>query len=273
MLDRWFGEDKVVDEYEFVSQYRMDTNTTGGVSYKLYTFPEMPGLGVVSIRGSEAAMDWIVDAQLWSTAALVQVVRAVIPLGWIFTPVLDNLVRVVSLLQNYNLKEVSYYTRTTRFVNDMLSGAYNGTKLNNIRVTGASLGGGISIITGAQTGAPTVAISGINAMLSRKTFTPELTASQLNTRVFNVIPDRDIIARIDDKGALFQEIQCRAPVNSLMGCHSMWRSLCEIQYQCGSGGRPIICWCATKYGYPIPKQSGNQTWKEVCAKDYEGVEP
>lgn len=101
-------------------------------------------------------------------------------------------------------------------------------------------------------------------MMSRQTFDPPITVQQLNSRVLNVIPDRDIIAAIDDPANLYQRIECRAPVNDLFGCHSMYRSLCEYAYQCGSNGRPVLCWCVSKYGYPIPEQYGNTTWEEAC---------
>ena len=108
----------------------------------------------------------------------------------------------------------------------------------------------------------------ISAMISRNTFDPPVTVGQLNTRILNVIPDRDYIARIDDPGRLYQRIECRAPAYSLFGCHSMWRSLCEFAYQCWSEGRPILCWCVSKYGYPPPAPTANNTgitWENACA--------
>ena len=101
-------------------------------------------------------------------------------------------------------------------------------------------------------------------MLSRHTFDPPITVEQLNSRVLNVIPDRDLIASIVDPGDLYQRIECRAPAHSLFGCHSMYRSLCEYAYQCGSNGRPVLCWCVSKYGYPIPDQLGSTEWEEAC---------
>ena len=159
---------------------------------------------------------------------------------------------------------VSYYTTTTKFINDLLSGEYGDGKYTTLRVTGASLGGGLAIITGAQTNTTTVAISGLNAMISRRCFTPPLTVEALNTHVFNVIPDRDPIAAVDDPGRLFQRTECRAPMNSFFGCHSMWRSICELSFQCGTMGRPVLCWCVSKYGYPEPIPNGTTSFSEVC---------
>jgi len=146
---------------------------------------------------------------------------------------------------------------------------FEGRTYTNLRITGTSLGGGLALLTGAITGASAICFSALNAMFSRRTFLPPITVEQLNTRVFNVIPQRDIIANIDRPGRLYQRIQCRGPKNDWFACHSMFRTLCEIQYQCGSQGKPINCLCVSKYGYPIPTQNGTVTWEDTCA----GYEP
>lgn len=98
-------------------------------------------------------------------------IRAIIPLGWVFTPILDDIVTVVSYVEDPQLKEVAYYTYITDFINALKEDnyTYNGKSFDTLRLTGASLGGGLSIISGAQTQTTAVAISGINAVLARNT--------------------------------------------------------------------------------------------------------
>lgn len=137
----------------------------------------------------------------------------------------------------------------------------------DIQVTGHSLGGGLAIITGAQANIPAIALSGPNALIGRDTFDPPLSTEALNTMTFNVIPDRDIVPRFDDHGKLFQQINCLAGSNDLIGCHNSFRSLCEIIYTCGTMGRPALCECHTLFGYPKPKANENatQSFDEACA--------
>ena len=45
------------------------------------------------------------------------------------------------------------------------------------------------------------------AMVSRQTLDPPITVEQLNSYVLNVVPDRDLIASIDDPGNLHQRIE------------------------------------------------------------------
>jgi len=177
-----------------------------------------------------------------------------------WTPILHRLLDLLAFIVTDTLDEVAFYRQTTAFV-EHLKESGNYTKLH---ITGQSLGGGISIITGAQTLIPAIAISGPNAMLARDTFDPPLTKEALNEMVFNVVPDRDMVPRVGDLGDLYQNIQCRAEKNDLFGCHSSVRSVCEIIYTCGSMNRPVLCECATLYGYPEPTQTGNTTFTEFC---------
>ena len=205
LLDQWFGPKVLVDEEEFVTQYRKDTGTSSPVYFKLFSLPEYPGYGIMSIRGSETAMDWISNLQLWSAAGLAQMVKWLTPFGWVWGPIIPDLVHLVSMVETEAIQRVSYYKTTTQFVNDILENGYGediGKDFTNIHITGVSLGGGLAIITGAQTSAYTVAFSGMGATLSRYTYDPPVELDKLNTHTFNFIPERDYIARIGGRAPL-----------------------------------------------------------------------
>lgn len=51
-MTEWFGPDTIVDEKEFVTQYREESGTVmSPVYFKLFSFPSYPGYAVMSIRG------------------------------------------------------------------------------------------------------------------------------------------------------------------------------------------------------------------------------
>jgi hypothetical protein len=130
-----------------------------------------------------------------------------------------------------------------------------------------SLGGGLAIITGAQTGIVAIALSGPNAMLSRKMFDPPITADDLDSQTFNIIPDRDVVPMLDDRAQNFQLIRCETDLSDFVGCHDSTRSLCEIMYTCGSGDRPVLCECVRTFNYPLPvpkDPDSTVTFAEVC---------
>ena len=263
-LDLWFGDGVAKDEVELTLEFRKQVSGgNAAVSYHLVSFTNSQGdqIAVVVVRGSTTSWEWMTDAQLWSGAAIAQIVRGILPLGEVFTPIIHQLLNGVSFLESDSLEEVALYQQTTQFVRLVQqSGLYTA-----VAITGQSLGGGISLITAAQTGIPGIAISGPNNMLSRETFSPAFTRDDITQFLFNVIPERDIVPRIDDVGMQHQEIRCRAKKNDLFGCHSSIRSLCEIMYSCGSGNRPPLCECATKFGYPEAMfVQGNQSYTDVC---------
>ena len=99
------------------------------------------------------------------------------------------------------------------------------------------------MISGAQQKVPAVALSGPNAVISRRTFRPSISKSDLEKYTFNIVPDRDIVPRLDDLSQNYQRINCRTGLNDPIGCHFATRSICEILLSCGSKGRPIPCEC------------------------------
>jgi lipase ATG15 len=133
-----------------------------------------------------------------------------------------------------------------------------------VAITGHSLGGGLSIITGAQTKTPAVALSGPNAMLTRQSLDPRVEASDLDRYTFNIIPERDVVPMFDDVAQNYQHIRCETEQSDFVGCHDSTRSLCEITYTCGSTNRPFICECYYTYDYPLPVALGNRTFEEAC---------
>jgi len=265
-LDKWFGAGIASDNAKYVQDYRKTVSDDSAVTYKFISFDRsengLKPMGLISIRGTVTAWDALTDIQLWSAAAIFQVLREILPGGQIWTPILNHLVNMISWLASESIDRVAFYKETTAFARNL----QEDENYDDIQVTGHSLGGGLAIITAAQANIPGVALSGPNAMIGRNTFHPPITEEALNTMVFNVIPDRDVVPRFDDRGKLFQEINCLADSNDLIGCHNSLRSLCEILYTCGTRGRPALCECTTDFGYPAPnpKPDATRSFEEAC---------
>jgi len=163
LLDAWFGPGYVFDESDFVAKHRASTGTDRiPVWFKLFslnTTAATDGVktGIVSVRGSDTSIDWLVNMQLWLSSGMAEFIYRIVPLNFIFSPIIDDMVTVVNLIQSESLKKVSYYNVVAAFCRDII----DDLKLyDKLRLTGASLGGGIAIIAGAQANIPAVAISG-----------------------------------------------------------------------------------------------------------------
>jgi lipase ATG15 len=167
---------------------------------------------------------------------------------------------LINLLQSEAIGKISFYKVTTEFAEELKEDP----SFETVQLTGHSLGGGLAIISGAQSRLPAVALSGPNAMLSGKSFNPQVFPEELNRYTFNIVPDRDIVARFDDVADQFQRIRCTAPANDFVKCHDFTRSLCEIIYTCGTGDRPALCECHTLLGYPKPTTDGEQNFDDLC---------
>ncbi len=130
-LKTWFGniaaENLVENVSEFKKTYHTE-NSEGPVQYKLFNFPDQK-LQIIAVRGTANPWDALADLQLWSSAALAQYVRAILPLGMWWTGILSHIVKAISVIEDRSLKEVSYYRETTAFVKSLKS--MNGTEYNN----------------------------------------------------------------------------------------------------------------------------------------------
>ena len=135
-------------------------------------------------------------------------------------------------------------------------------------ITGHSLGGGIALITGAQTHITAVGLSAPNTVLARDVVNPKLELDDLKKYTFNIVPERDIFPKIGDQLAI-EKIKCRNDAKDFFSCHDKARSLCEMLYSCGNVKRPVYCQCVTQMDYPEPSSVDNDglSFKEVCSAE------
>ena len=268
ILPKMFGEGVVIDEGELVTKKREELGSTNipvvsscrphrdslvtveiahlnfflGKYFKFFSFPVAPDAGLIVIRGSTTMWDWMVNFQIWSSSALAQIMKWLLPYGWIWTSVMDEVSRhsfgkipsfyylrcltdyllflsqiayIAAFLQTEELTEALYSSVTVAFANEMKS------NYSNLQVAGHSLGGGTAMITGTQAKLASVAFSGPSIVLPRHVL--GITMDDINQYAFNVIPDRDFIPRIGGRVRNNQQIECLADPSSLIGCHSMWR--------------------------------------------------
>lgn len=145
---KWFGSQAEIEYFtntstiikEFEDSYTVPSN----VVYMLFGFPneEDPAknVAVLSIKGTDNGWDILADAQIWTGAAISRLVRSLIPLGSLFTPLLEDLIWFVSLIESKHLRKQSFYQKITELVKHLDNDTIFKQKYPNLILTGHSLG-------------------------------------------------------------------------------------------------------------------------------------
>lgn len=82
---------------------------------------------------------------------------SLLPAGSLFKPILDDILLGMGYIESKHLKDIQLNSQTTGLANYIRDDiGFNGS----LSITGHSLGGGISLITGAQANISAIAISG-----------------------------------------------------------------------------------------------------------------
>ena len=192
---------------------------------------------ILSIRGTFVSKDAFMDVQLY------------------FPSVFLNILSSFSLF-NKNKKSLSFrfieyslsipyriffqYLIVENYLNDLLK-AYYDEKLylkKNIVIVGHSLGGGLAKIFGRLVKRQAISLSGpgINAFHSLWGY--EGNSENFDVSVIDLIPDFDVVPRIEISGGTIHRIICKAGISA---CHGKERSLCEVLIMCRNPSYELYC--------------------------------
>lgn len=260
-LDKWYGTNVASNQDEIISVFK---GAWGGTSlkYKLIGFNQQAGFAVITI-GTDRFASSLAGMKVWTGVFLSQVVRALIPLGDLWTPLLNKVVMIVSRLEVHS---TDAFAAAYEEIGALVQTLIHSGEFSEVVLTGHGFGGGVAFISGAHNELKTVGLSSPSILELGSTLNPPLSRDQIHRNVLNIAPERDLISNIGARVHRQQDIQCRSGASDLLGCHNPIRSLCEIQSRCGSGGRPILCACHERYGYDKPVAIGNRTFEEACSR-------
>jgi hypothetical protein len=90
-LNKWFmNTTQAIHDVETVLDFREKIGEAdSSVHFKFVKFPQYK-LNMILIRGTQTKWDMLADSQLWTAASLMQWLRALLPFGGMWTPILDR---------------------------------------------------------------------------------------------------------------------------------------------------------------------------------------
>lgn len=123
---------------------------------------------------------------------------------------------------------------------------------HSIVLTGHSLGGGIAQIAASQLNLPALVWSAPGVMYSASKF--NISAQNSRRNVWVVMPDNDVVPRVDLQAGNVERIMCRTKNGDQelpQSCHSLFKTTCEVFRLCGDGRNFTAC-----HDYVKPEQLG-----------------
>lgn len=200
---------------------------------------------IVAFKGTSTVEDVYLDVALWATVRVMQFLSNLSPLSKVLP--IDQVQWMVDKFRPSQLSQ-----KETKMWNQMQLKMTEIQKLDKRKLvfTGHSLGGGFAQVMAARTGtsalvfsAPGMAFSATRFGVYRDVletsggFTDEIRGMQVTMRdITNVIPQFDVVPRVDMQAGLVQPIACRDSNGTFgepVACHSILRSSCEIWRVCG----------------------------------------
>lgn len=102
--------------------------------------------------------DWLVNAQLWLSVGVMEYFLDFLPPGIFFHSILDEILKAMGILENKRLKDLMMNRHISTLIEYMRNdGGFDGSKIS---LTGHSMGGGVALVSGAQTNTPAISVSG-----------------------------------------------------------------------------------------------------------------
>ena len=183
---------------------------------------------ILSIKGTTNKKDIFLDLQLYLPSVLLTLLS--------YFSLLTNQKDTYSFrFLEYSLslpyRLFSQYLIIDGYLRDLIE-AYNKNKLNfkkNVVIVGHSLGGGLAKLLGRFIGKQAVSLSGPGVNAFHSLWEYEGSSDDFEISAIDLIPDMDLIPRVEVSGGTSYRIICK---EGPLKCHGAEKSLCEVLIMC-----------------------------------------
>ena len=189
--------------------------------------PDEKPLTIFAIQGSIKKLDWWVDIEIFCSSAIFNL------LNTISISQLESLTsKVINWLLTIPLRLLEKFTLFNKYVEslELIGSEIEKIKdTRNILITGHSLGGGLSKFLGLKYHKESISFSGPGITPLEYKLKDEIDYKYYKMNLIDVIPDYDIIPRIESTAGIKYRVLCN---KGFFGCHNIKRTICQIGATC-----------------------------------------
>ena len=225
-INKSFFKEKIenITEMKIINE-----NSTYGVALLItLQIPNERPLSIFTIQGSIKKLDWWVDIEIFCSSAIFSFLNRISVsqleslsskiINWLLTMPLRFLDKITLFKK--------YFNSLDPYISEEIKNI-NGT--NNIIFVGHSLGGGLAKYFGLKYHKESVSFSGPGITPLEFKLKDELNYKYFKTNLIDVIPDYDIIPRIETSAGIRYRVLCN---KGFFECHGIERTICQMGATC-----------------------------------------
>ena len=209
-------------------------NTVKMVQYNVINSKEE--LTILSIKGTSYNRDIYLDAQLYFSSILLNILTTF--------SILTPKESITFKLMEYSLS-IPYRIFFRYLIIDeylkLLQDAYIENEYSfykNVVIVGHSLGGGLAKLLGRIMKKEAISLSGPGVNAFHSLWQYEGKSENFEISVVDLVPDMDLVPRVETSGGTVYRIICKAGV---FKCHEKVMSLCEVLIMCRNPNYEVYC--------------------------------
>ena len=225
-IEKTFFKEKI----ENITEFRIinEQSKYGVVLLINLDIPNEKPLSIFAIQGSIKKLDWWVDIEIFCSSAIFSFLNR-ISLSQLES-LTSNVITWLLTLPLRSLEKLTLLKKYTESLEPLISEEIKKIKdSKNIIIIGHSLGGGLSKFFGLKYHKESISFSGPGITPLEYKLKHELNYKYFKNNLIDVIPDYDIIPRIETSAGIRYRVLCN---KGFFQCHNIERTICQMGATC-----------------------------------------
>ena len=225
-IEKTFFKEKI----ENITEFRIinEQSKYGVVLLINLDIPNEKPLSIFAIQGSIKKLDWWVDIEIFCSSAIFSFLNR-ISLSQLES-LTSNVINWLLTLPLRSLEKLTLLKKYTESLEPLISEEIKKIKNSkNIIIIGHSLGGGLSKFFGLKYHKESISFSGPGITPLEYKLKHELNYKYFKNNLIDVIPDYDIIPRIETSAGIRYRVLCN---KGFFQCHNIERTICQMGATC-----------------------------------------